>query len=194
LASSRTYLVPPRPLGVFALVGAVSAAAIGPFLVLVLLAGGGTEVAIALRGQRPGSLNGAMPYAFLLASGVTGDMGALIWVAFKVGALSYGGGFVIVPLMQADAVPGRRGAEPTAWLEKQGKEWRDQVRYATLDLSSPYCKVFTTMVPDAVAPEGSKRSTASTRPNWPKEQNSLTDWKDRKGAANRFATNFTRRA
>src|SRR5581483_869380 len=26
------------------------------------------------------------------------------WVAFKVGALSYGGGFVIVPLMQADAV------------------------------------------------------------------------------------------
>ena len=30
--------------------------------------------------------------------------GALAWVAFKVGALSYGGGFVIVPLMQADAV------------------------------------------------------------------------------------------
>jgi chromate transporter len=29
---------------------------------------------------------------------------ALVWVAFKVGALSYGGGFVIVPLMQADAV------------------------------------------------------------------------------------------
>src|SRR5262249_13015612 len=26
------------------------------------------------------------------------------WVAFKVGALSYGGGFVIVPLMQHDAV------------------------------------------------------------------------------------------
>ena len=29
---------------------------------------------------------------------------ALAWTAFKVGALSYGGGFVIVPLMQADAV------------------------------------------------------------------------------------------
>ena len=28
----------------------------------------------------------------------------LAWVAFKVGALSYGGGFVIIPLMQADAV------------------------------------------------------------------------------------------
>ena len=26
------------------------------------------------------------------------------WMAFKVGALSYGGGFVIIPLMQADAV------------------------------------------------------------------------------------------
>jgi chromate transporter len=31
-------------------------------------------------------------------------MGAVAWVAFKVGALSYGGGFVIVPLMQHDAV------------------------------------------------------------------------------------------
>jgi chromate transporter len=28
------------------------------------------------------------------------------WVAFKVGALSYGGGFVIIPLMQHDAVIG----------------------------------------------------------------------------------------
>jgi chromate transporter len=28
----------------------------------------------------------------------------LAWVAFKVGALSYGGGFVIIPLMQHDAV------------------------------------------------------------------------------------------
>jgi transposase len=49
-----------------------------------------------------------------------------------------------------DVVPGRSGAEPTAWLEKQGEEWRDKVRYATLDLSSPYRKVFTTMLPDAV--------------------------------------------
>src|SRR5262249_12028029 len=34
----------------------------------------------------------------------TGGLLALGWVAFKVGALSYGGGFVIVPLMQHDAV------------------------------------------------------------------------------------------
>ena len=31
-------------------------------------------------------------------------LAALAWVALKVGALSYGGGFVIVPLMQHDAV------------------------------------------------------------------------------------------
>jgi chromate transporter len=34
----------------------------------------------------------------------TGGLAALSWTALKVGALSYGGGFVIIPLMQADAV------------------------------------------------------------------------------------------
>ena len=38
------------------------------------------------------------------AAAVSGGVAALVWVAFKVGALSYGGGFVIIPLMQADAV------------------------------------------------------------------------------------------
>jgi len=33
-------------------------------------------------------------------------LGALAWVAIKVGALSFGGGFVIIPLMQHDAVNG----------------------------------------------------------------------------------------
>jgi hypothetical protein len=33
-----------------------------------------------------------------------GGLAAVAWVAFKVGALSYGGGFVIIPLMQRDAV------------------------------------------------------------------------------------------
>jgi chromate transporter len=42
----------------------------------------------------------------VLAAGAIGS-GVLLsvaWVAFKVGALSYGGGFVIIPLMQSDAV------------------------------------------------------------------------------------------
>ena len=34
----------------------------------------------------------------------SGALGALAWTAFKVGALSFGGGFVIIPLMQGDAV------------------------------------------------------------------------------------------
>jgi chromate transporter len=33
-----------------------------------------------------------------------GGLLALAWVGLKVGALSYGGGFVIIPLMRADAV------------------------------------------------------------------------------------------
>jgi chromate transporter len=33
-----------------------------------------------------------------------GALGSLVWVAIKVGALSFGGGFVIIPLMQHDAV------------------------------------------------------------------------------------------
>src|SRR6202041_305210 len=40
---------------------------------------------------------GAMPV-------LAGGLAALCWVALKVGALSYGGGFVIIPLMQHDAV------------------------------------------------------------------------------------------
>jgi chromate transporter len=41
--------------------------------------------------------------AAALAAAPAGS-GALAWTAFKVGALAFGGGFVIVPLMQADAV------------------------------------------------------------------------------------------
>ncbi len=40
----------------------------------------------------------------LAVPAATGGLLAVAWVAFKVGALSYGGGFVIIPLMQHDAV------------------------------------------------------------------------------------------
>ena len=42
--------------------------------------------------------------ALLTGAASTGGIGALAWTAFKVGALSFGGGFVIIPLMQGDAV------------------------------------------------------------------------------------------
>jgi chromate transporter len=85
-------------------VGALSAATIGPYLVLVLIACGFIEIV-----AQGGFAKSAGPMAFLLVPGtampiVTGGLAALCWVAFKVGALSYGGGFVIIPLMQHDAV------------------------------------------------------------------------------------------
>jgi transposase len=36
-----------------------------------------------------------------------------------------------------------------AWLAQRGRKWRSEVRYATLDLSGPFRKVFTLMVPEA---------------------------------------------
>jgi transposase len=48
-----------------------------------------------------------------------------------------------------DVVPGRSSVGPMAWLAERGQPWRDGVRYATLDLSGPYRKVFTLMVPGA---------------------------------------------
>ena len=36
------------------------------------------------------------------------------------------------------------------WLANKGKAWCDQVRFATLDLSGPYRKVFSLMTPDAI--------------------------------------------
>lgn len=48
-----------------------------------------------------------------------------------------------------DIVPGRSGKEPMGWLARQGPAWRAEVRYATLDLSGPYRRVFDVMLPDA---------------------------------------------
>ncbi len=85
----------------YATLGGASAALIGPFLVVILIACGLGE--LLARRAAGGQLLGAGPPVLLALAG-SGGVGALAWVAFKVGALSYGGGFVIVPLMQADAV------------------------------------------------------------------------------------------
>jgi chromate transporter len=86
-------------------VGVVSAAMLGPWLVLVLLGCGLVEVAVQVDGFVRDRAPALAPLPLLaVAAGTSGSLIALAWVAFKVGALSYGGGFVIVPLMQADAV------------------------------------------------------------------------------------------
>ncbi|HVC68910.1 MAG TPA: chromate efflux transporter [Acidimicrobiales bacterium] len=88
----------------YVLGGAAAASVLGSYLVLVLLAAGLAETAIRQAGGRRRS---HFPMAVPVALGHTvafAGFGALALVAFKVGALSYGGGFVIVPLMQHDAV------------------------------------------------------------------------------------------
>jgi chromate transporter len=91
--------------GVFAgyvVVGVAAAALAGPWIVVLLLACGLVELG---RRRRPRSVFAFGPAPLVLSTtAASGGLGALVWVAFKVGALSYGGGFVIVPLMQADAV------------------------------------------------------------------------------------------
>ena len=104
---------------VYLLAGGVAANLAGQFLVAVLLACGLLELlnrrlvtarsadgpagtgdrADGTKGGRGGLL---LPLA---AKAVTaGGLGSIAWVAIKVGALSFGGGFVIIPLMQHDAV------------------------------------------------------------------------------------------
>jgi chromate transporter len=96
-ASSRR----PRTL-LYAIATAAAAATAGPWLVLVLLGCGMIELAWRLRPAS--SLSGLHAWPLLAAAADPGSTGALAWTALKVGALSFGGGFVIIPLMQSDAV------------------------------------------------------------------------------------------
>jgi chromate transporter len=86
----------------YGVAGGVAAATLGTFLVVVLVGCGLVEVALTGRPKPPTHLHGFVmaPLGVVAAAG----LGALSWVAVKVGALSFGGGFVIIPLMQADAV------------------------------------------------------------------------------------------
>jgi chromate transporter len=87
----------------YLLAGGAAAALVGPWLVAVLIGCGLIEVAVRARPsmpQSPAALLAAAP----VAAASTGGLLSLAWLAFKVGALSFGGGFVIIPLMQHDAV------------------------------------------------------------------------------------------
>jgi chromate transporter len=93
----------------YALAGAVAANLAGQFLVAVLVACGLLEWLISRRGAANGSpaapeRRGAILVGLAVKAVTAGVFGSLAWVAVKVGALSFGGGFVIIPLMQHDAV------------------------------------------------------------------------------------------
>jgi chromate transporter len=88
----------------YAAAGALAAATVGQLLVSVLLACGIIELLVRRHSaSAPRSARAVLP-AVVVHGVALGGLGALAFVALKVGALSYGGGFVIVPLMQHDAV------------------------------------------------------------------------------------------
>ncbi|MEZ0110364.1 chromate transporter [Catenulispora sp. EB89] len=88
----------------YSVLGATAAVLVGPWLVVVMIGTGLVEVAVRTGDRRPRSGRGVAPLPLAAVAPATGGLLALAWVAFKVGALSYGGGFVIIPLMQHDAV------------------------------------------------------------------------------------------
>jgi chromate transporter len=96
---------------VYSAAGVAGALALGAYLVLVLLVCGAIEVGVRGGFRRRPSAHASLfvalprPFSHMAVLGAsTGGYGALAWTAFKVGALTFGGGFVIVPLMQGDAV------------------------------------------------------------------------------------------
>ena len=94
------------------LAGVVGAAAVGASVVLVLLGCGLVELLWWARGRRvrrariDRTLGLAPVWVLGAAVGAVSlsVLASVAWMAFKVGALSYGGGFVVIPLMQHDAV------------------------------------------------------------------------------------------
>jgi chromate transporter len=89
---------------IYFVVGIAAGATAGEYLVLVLVAIGIIEVGFRRDWRRhpPSAMSVLAPLLVPLAG--AGGVLSLVWVALKVGALSYGGGFVIIPLMQHDAV------------------------------------------------------------------------------------------
>jgi chromate transporter len=100
----------------YVLAGGAAAATIGPWLVFVLLGCGVIEVVVHHRAQAAGpraivllpllaarAARAAGPARAIAAAAGAGVLLPVAWTGLKVGALSFGGGFVIIPLMQADA-------------------------------------------------------------------------------------------
>jgi len=87
----------------YLIAGIIATATIGAWVVLVLIACGAVELTARVApGNRPAAV---LPIPVLGSGAIgVGVLSSVAWVAFKVGALSFGGGFVIIPLMQSDAV------------------------------------------------------------------------------------------
>lgn len=108
----RASTVPTRTRwALYVAAGVATAALAGSYVVVVLLGAGLVECAVR---TRPGRLHALVVLGTKAA--VVGGIGALVWEACKVGALSFGGGFVIVPLMQHDAVTVEHWMTPTQFL------------------------------------------------------------------------------
>lgn len=90
----------------YVVIGGAVAALAGEFLVLALVGCGLFEWSLERRERMS---HGMVLFSSLrsiatVSASALGGLFALGWVALKVGALSYGGGFVIVPLMEHDVV------------------------------------------------------------------------------------------
>jgi chromate transporter len=93
--------------GLYLVLGGVAGSSASPFLVLVLLICGLLEILARRRPRLRGSAAPMTPPNLAVAwsaATIGGSLGGVAWLALKVGLLSYGGGFVIIPLMQGDAV------------------------------------------------------------------------------------------
>jgi chromate transporter len=89
----------------YLLAGGAAAALVGPWLVAVLVGCGLIEAAVRARPPQAPQPGGFLLSPLTAGTAVAaGGLLSLAWLAFKVGALSFGGGFVIIPLMQHDAV------------------------------------------------------------------------------------------
>jgi hypothetical protein len=88
----------------YLLEGGLAAAFLGAYLVLALVACGLAELALQRRALRPSNAHPDRLACLVPFAAVKGGIGALTWTAFKIGTLAFGGGFVIIPLMQGDAV------------------------------------------------------------------------------------------
>jgi len=90
-------------------IGAAAALFAGVGVVVALIACGLMELAVRRTTQ-------LAVHAWPVMIAATANLVPLAWTALKVGALSYGGGFVIIPLMQADAVDAHGWMTQTEFL------------------------------------------------------------------------------